>query len=180
MILSVATLRKPLPLTLCMQTSKTPTHKPFVRRIRSVMRVNNTRLSLCYPFYNPYDDAVYLMGKGTCIRKLVDDQDGTYSVSLISGDCTTRSFVDGANPTGKHGALLGSAADGAGNIWTVENNGSTVEIRKVDVNGVISSPTISRTDGGTRAASILNSPYVHEVMSPGRDTTSVHLADSRA
>jgi hypothetical protein len=132
-----------------------------------------------YPFYNSYDDAVYLIGKGSCLRKLVDDGDGTHSVSLISGDCDTEGHVDGTSSTSRFGIILGAAADGAGNIWVIDQQEGSNWIRKVDVNGNVTSQNSNITrDDGHRTLLTMLTVYTAMNMSPGRDSNTIHMADT--
>lgn len=121
-----------------------------------------------YPFYNSYDDSIYLIGHGYCIRKIVEGTPDT--VEVVAGDCETSGTTNETGTNARFQYINGAAADGLGNIYII--TGST--LRKMDVNGEVTTITPTRTCGANWE--ILN--YSKAAISLGADPTEFWIADS--
>lgn len=96
-----------------------------------------------YVLYDDSTSTLYVSGP-YCLRKIVDDGDGTRSVEAFAGECGTVcvSSCDGSGTDARFGDGYGWAVNPDGNIYFVED---TV-LRKITPAGVVTTVTVTRPE----------------------------------
>ena len=123
------------------------------------------------PFYR--NGTLYILGHN-CLRKMVDDGDGTFSVALVAGECGTPcvSNCDGTGAAARFGYIQGWAATDDGTVYLI----SASDFTKTTSAGVVTYETLTRADSPTKLWQFL--PGHSEHFSLGEDNNTLYLADN--
>lgn len=114
-----------------------------------------------------------------CLRKIVDDQDGTRSVVSVAGQCgtpctsTDSSLCDGTGAAAQLKLSYGWAVQPDGNIYMAEVRG----LRKITPAGVVSTVPLTRPEEPTAPIWAFAGPAGGFHLYPGDDANTLYMND---